>query len=112
MFPAGRFLTEIRVPFTSFSYFIPVPIVTNSAAILVTRRITGSAPCRGLQSNGTTFYLSENPFLFPPKFPNFLSEWKAPSMSTNISKLCSSAFFHLHNISRILKFLSPEETKT
>ena len=34
------------------------------------------------------------------------------SMSTHISKLCSSAFFHLHNISRIRKFLSPEETKT
>ena len=34
------------------------------------------------------------------------------SMSTHISKLCSSAFFHLHHISRIRKFLSPEETKT
>ena len=34
------------------------------------------------------------------------------SMSTHISKLCSSAFFHLPNISRIRKFLSPEETKT
>ena len=34
------------------------------------------------------------------------------SMSTHISKLCSSAFFHLHNISRIRKFLSREETKT
>ena len=34
------------------------------------------------------------------------------SMSTHISKLCSSAFFHLRNISRIRKFLSPEETKT
>ena len=33
-------------------------------------------------------------------------------MSTYISKLCSSAFFHLHNISRIRKFLSREETKT
>ena len=32
------------------------------------------------------------------------------SMSTHISKLCSSAFFHLPNISRIRKFLSPEET--
>ena len=34
------------------------------------------------------------------------------SVSTHISKLCSSAFFHLRNISRIHKFLSPEETKT
>ena len=34
------------------------------------------------------------------------------SMSTHISKLCSSAFFHLHNISRIRKFLSPAETKS
>ena len=34
------------------------------------------------------------------------------SMSTHISKLCSSAFFHLHNISRIRKFLSPLETKS
>ena len=33
------------------------------------------------------------------------------SMSTHIRKLCSSAFFHLHNISRIRKFLSPVETK-
>ena len=33
-------------------------------------------------------------------------------MSTHISKLCSSAFFHLHNISRIRKFLSPVETKS
>ena len=31
------------------------------------------------------------------------------SMSTHISKLCSSAFFHLRNISRIRKFLSPVE---
>ena len=34
------------------------------------------------------------------------------SMSSHISKLCRSAFFHLHNISRIDKLLSPEETKT
>ena len=34
------------------------------------------------------------------------------SMSTHISKLCSSAFFQLHNISRIGKFLSPVETKS
>ena len=40
----------------------------------------GSAPYRGLQSNGTTLYLSENPFLFPPKFPDFvLTKWKAPN---------------------------------
>jgi len=34
------------------------------------------------------------------------------SMSTHISKLCSSAFLHPHNISRIRKFLSPMETKS
>ena len=34
------------------------------------------------------------------------------SVSTHMSKLCSSDFFHLHNTSRIRKFLSPEETKT
>ena len=34
------------------------------------------------------------------------------SMSTHISKLCSSAFFHLHNIRRIRKFLIPVETKS
>ena len=34
------------------------------------------------------------------------------SMSTHISKLCSSAFFHLHNISRIRKFLRLMETKS
>ena len=34
------------------------------------------------------------------------------SISTHISKLCSSAFFHLHYISRIRKFLSPGETKS
>ena len=43
-----------------------------------------------------------------------LGSWfdSQPSMSTHITKLCSSAFFHLHNISRIRKFLSPEEPKT
>ena len=34
------------------------------------------------------------------------------SMSTHIRNLCSSAFFHLHNISSIRKFLSPVETKS
>ena len=34
------------------------------------------------------------------------------SMSSHISKLCSSAFFHLHNISCIRKFLSRVETKS
>ena len=34
------------------------------------------------------------------------------SMSIHISKLCSSALFHVHNISRIRKFLSPMETKS
>ena len=37
---------EFRVPFTRFLYFIPVSIVTNSAAILVSHRVTGSAPFR------------------------------------------------------------------
>ena len=34
------------------------------------------------------------------------------SMSTHISNLCSSAFFHQHNISRIHKKKSPLETKS
>ena len=34
------------------------------------------------------------------------------SKSIHISKLCSLAFFHLHNISRIRKFLRPVETKS
>ena len=41
----------------------------------------------------------------------YWTELAAPCR-THISKLCSSAFFHLHNISRICKFLSPEEIKT
>ena len=77
--------------FTRFSYFIPVSIVTNSAAILVSHRVTGSAPFRGLRSNGTTFYLSENPFLFHLKFPDFSPEWKAltlhfPYMKDKVSQ--------------------------
>ena len=71
VFLAGTFRTEFRVPFTSFSYFIPVSVFTNSAAILVPRQVAGSVPYRGLQSNETTFYLSENPFLLPPKSPDF-----------------------------------------
>ena len=61
VYPVGTFLTEIRVPFTCtrFSYLIPVPIFTNSTAIMVSHRVTGSSPFRGLRSNGTTFYLSE-----------------------------------------------------
>ena len=51
VFPVGTFRTEFRVPFTHF----------NSAAILVSRRVTGSAPNRSLRSNATTFHLSENP---------------------------------------------------
>ena len=39
------------------SYLIPVPFVTNLAALLVSCQVTGSAPYGGLQSNGTTFYL-------------------------------------------------------
>ena len=34
------------------------------------------------------------------------------SMYIHVSELCSQAFFHLHNISRIRKFLSPVETKS
>ena len=37
----------------------------NSVAIMVSRRVTGSAPYRALRSTGTTFHLSENPFVFP-----------------------------------------------
>ena len=33
-------------------------------------------------------------------------------MSTHISKMCSAAFYHLHNISRIRKFMGLEDTKT
>ena len=53
VFPVGTFRTKFRVPFTHF----------NSAAILVSRRVTGSAPYRSssLRSNATTFHLSENP---------------------------------------------------
>ena len=32
------------------------------------------------------------------------------SMSTHISKVCGAAFYHLHNIGRISKFLSPDDT--
>ena len=32
-------------------------------------------------------------------------------MSTHISKVCGAAFYHLHNIGRIRKFLSPDHTK-
>ena len=33
-------------------------------------------------------------------------------MSSHISKLCIAAFYHLHEISCIRKFLSLEDTKT
>ena len=33
------------------------------------------------------------------------------STSTHISKVCGVAFYHLHNIGRIRKFLSPDDTK-
>ena len=39
------------------SYLIPVPFVTNLAAVLVSCQVMGSAPYGGLQSNGTTFNL-------------------------------------------------------
>ena len=51
VFPVGTFRTEFLVPFTHF----------NSAAILVSRRVTSSAPYRNLRSNATTFHLLENP---------------------------------------------------
>ena len=51
-------------------------------------------------------------FTFCPQWQNSFSSWTQLSMSTHISKLCSSALFHLHNISRIRKFLSPVETKS
>ncbi len=34
------------------------------------------------------------------------------SMSTHISKACSSAFFRLHNIRRIKKYLSVDSLRT
>ena len=34
------------------------------------------------------------------------------TMSTHISKVCASSFYHLHNIKRIRKYLSVEATKT
>ena len=33
------------------------------------------------------------------------------SMSTHISKVSGAAFYHLHNIGRIRKFLSPDDAK-
>ena len=53
VFPVGTFRTEFRVTFTHF----------NSAAILVSRRVTrfGAEPELNLRSNATTFDLSENP---------------------------------------------------
>ena len=71
------FRTEFRVSFTRFTYFIPVSIVRLASHLGVPSGITGSAPYGGVRSNRTTFYLSENPFLFPSKFPDFLSKWKA-----------------------------------
>ncbi|XP_068674727.1 uncharacterized protein [Montipora foliosa] len=43
-----------------------------------------------------------------------LAAWldSTSTVSTHISKFCSAAFYHLHNISRIRKFLSLEVTKT
>ena len=34
------------------------------------------------------------------------------TMSTHISKVCASSFYHLHNIKRIRKYLSVEATQT
>ena len=96
-------MNGFRVPFTPFSYFISVPTVTNSAAILVCRRVTGSAPYRDLRSNVTTFYLSEIPF-FPHrnlifrifylngKRPKFYELITAQSRSTSHEKVkCNSS---------------------
>ena len=34
------------------------------------------------------------------------------SMSTHVGKVCVAAFYHLHNIGCICKFLSPDDTKS
>ena len=65
---------------TRFSYFISVSVVTNSEAILVSHWVTGSAPFQGLRSNGTTFYLSENPFFSHWNFRILLPKWKTPQI--------------------------------
>ena len=59
---------------TRFLCFIPVSIVTNAAAILVSHRATGSGPFWGLRSKGTTFYLSENPFFVPTEISRFFTK--------------------------------------
>ena len=43
-----------------------------------------------------------------------LGAWfdSTPEMSTHVSKICSGAFYHLHNIRRIRKFMGLEDTKT
>ena len=84
--PTGKFPEKVENPKNPFSrlersernfmFHLHVSrglVYTDSAAILVSHRVTGSAPYRRLRSNGTSFYLPENPFLFPPKFPDFLS---------------------------------------
>ena len=58
---------------THFLCFIPVSIVTNAAAILVSHRATGLGPFWGLRSKGTTFYLSENPFFVPTEISGFFT---------------------------------------
>ena len=70
-FPGWNFRTEFRVPFTRFSYFIPVSIVRLGSHLGVPSGITCSVPYCDVRSNGTAFYLSEYPFLFPPKFLDF-----------------------------------------
>ena len=80
-FRGWNFRTEFRVPFTRFSYFMPVSSVRLGSHLGVPSVITGSAPYGGVRSNGTAFYLSGYPFLFPPKFPDFLSKWKAPKIT-------------------------------
>ena len=62
------------------------------------------------KSKTTTLHVPN--FTFCQQWQNSVSSWTQLSMSTYISKLCSSAFFLLHNISRNRKFLSAVETKS
>ena len=72
-----NFVFHLR-SFTRCSYFVPVQLLPTRQPSWC-NLVTGSAANRGLRSNGTTFYLSENPFFSSPKFniPDFLSKCKA-----------------------------------
>ena len=76
---------------TRFSYFIPVSVVTNSEAVLVSHWVTGSAPFRGLRSNGTTFYLSENPFFPSEIFGFYYLNGKRPRLEYEISRIVAES---------------------